>query len=483
MENKAFVSTFDSLVKKGLCSCIELKDGMRLGAAVSGGADSIALVTSLEHIVGKENLEVITVNHNIRPAEETCGDADYVEQYAQRLGVKCTRIEIPRGKITSLAKERKTGIEEAARLVRYEAFEQFVNKNNIDYLCLAHNKNDQCETVLMRFLQGSSSKGLQGIPLSRGKYIRPLLQIDRSLIEQYLTEQNIEWKTDSTNYDTAMFRNKIRRTIMPVLDKETEGWKTAVLSAADKARDDEEYFASAVKAALEQIDYDSRAEEVSFDEEKFRSLPKAIQRRIISLAVENSGAKERVPYSFTESIMAKESATFASSKQNGSNQQSIRIIAEAKGLESFVKDARIVIKPKSKLATESGFFVIIKEIGVTAAGPWTVEVSKPSQENGIQLYAKSEVLGKEGTIVLPQLEFPFAFKSRQCGDTIETAQKSQKPVQKIFEDWHMESSLQTEGYFDRDVIPVIQQLGGKQENVCVWGSLLGYGNWSVRKSL
>lgn len=473
MEKDTAVSTFDSLVKQGLCSCIEsgcsangpdCLEQKRFAAAVSGGADSIALVTALAHLVNRENLEVITVNHNIRPAEETCGDADYVEQYAAKLGVNCTRIEIPRGKIEALAKERKTGIEEAARLVRYEAFDSFAKEHNIDYLCLAHNRNDQCETVLMRFLQGSSFKGLQGIPSKRERYIRPLLQIDRSQIEQYLVSQNIEWKTDSTNSDTSLLRNKIRRKIMPLLDSEAQGWKTAVLSASEKAREDEEYLSLQAQNSLEQIEWLQSKEGISFDKEAFLSLPKAIQRRIAFTAIEKTCAKERVPYSFIQSVMQGKTA-------------------EAKGIEAVVKDKRIVVRTKSKLATESGFFVIIKEIGVTAAGPWNVEVSKNPQGSGLQLTAKSEVLGREGTIILPQLELPFAFKSRQYGDTIQTAQNGQKSIQKIFEDWHIESSQQTEGYFDRDVVPVIQVFGAEQKNVCVWGSLLGYDNWSVRTSL
>ena len=158
---------FEKKVYENLKSCglsfEEGADGSGLsapGAAVSGGADSISLLVSLSKIVtelktsGKaapEKLFVITVNHNIRPAEESGGDAQYVEELCQKLeketGIKivCQIVELERGAVEAEAQQRDRGTEDAARSLRYAAFEKFICQNQLDSLCLAHNRNDQLD--------------------------------------------------------------------------------------------------------------------------------------------------------------------------------------------------------------------------------------------------------------------------------------------------------------------------------------------------
>lgn len=484
MEKLSFVQEFDELTKAGLIKSLsaagEIKPftELKIAAAVSGGADSIALLTSLSHLVKNSSfLEVITVNHNIREEAETSGDASFVEEYAGKLGLSCTRVEIERGKIESLAVERKTGVEEAARFVRYEAFDTFCRQKNIDYICLAHNQNDQSETVLMRFLQGSSAGSLAGIPLSRQKFLRPLLGVDRNLIEKYLCEQNILWRTDSTNLETEMLRNKMRNTIIPVIEKEVPGWKTAVLSLSQKMREDEEYFSEQTELALKRINFTVSETDICFETIAFAKEAKSIQRRITARAVEKCCASERVPYSFTENIIGSAN-DFLLAKNNTSCNQKIFF---SKDLEARIDSTKITVSKKLKDATESGFFVIIKENGSVQAGPWNIEISSLGNGTSIELSAKNEEFNAEGTVVLKDVKFPFAIRSRQPGDSIEAADKSNRFVQKIFENWHVNSNAVTGEYFDRDIIPVIQELTTpSQKLICVWGSLCGYMNWIVK---
>ena len=181
---------FEQQVLKGLQTCkINLNqvasDGGSLGVAVSGGADSVSLLVSLCNLCKPCSvpLKVITVNHYIRQESETCGDVEYVKQLCQSLKDQCydvslTITELKKGQVASFADEKSIGIEAAARELRYEAFEKFIEQNNLTCLCLAHNKNDQLETLLMRFLQGAGTDSAAGIPQVRGKYIRPLLDIE-----------------------------------------------------------------------------------------------------------------------------------------------------------------------------------------------------------------------------------------------------------------------------------------------------------------
>ena len=148
--------------------------------------------------------------------------------------------ELEKGQVAALADKKSIGIEAAARELRYEAFENFIVQKDLKCLCLAHNKNDQLETLLMRFLQGAGTQSRSGIPQVRGKYVRPLLNIERAQIEEYLTQKNISWRNDSTNSDTSYLRNRIRSDLVPVLNEKFSGWDKAVLTGAQKAADDAE---------------------------------------------------------------------------------------------------------------------------------------------------------------------------------------------------------------------------------------------------
>ena len=258
------VELFEKKVTAELMQCgfaipTAAENHFAVGVAVSGGADSISLVTALRHILPQEiPLQVITVNHNLRPQEETDGDASYVELYCRSIMVPCTRIEIPRGKIIELASTQEMSVEEAARFLRYESFASFCKEKKISFFCIAHNKNDQVETVFMRFLRGSSV--LAGIPETRAlcegtRILRPLISTTRKEIEQYLAAQNIQFRTDKTNFDPAMFRNFIRTKVAPVIENEIHGWQNAVCLLAEKARDDDEALRALTEQSLGQIDF------------------------------------------------------------------------------------------------------------------------------------------------------------------------------------------------------------------------------------
>ena len=144
---------FEKKVEKSLLTCgVQFSDKLKIGAAVSGGADSVSLLLSLCSVLKNYSipLYVITINHNIRQKAETEGDAVFVEHLSRELQEKgfsvnyeCVTFE--EKQVAELSEVRKGGIEEAARFLRYEAFEKFILDNELDFLCLAHNKNDQLE--------------------------------------------------------------------------------------------------------------------------------------------------------------------------------------------------------------------------------------------------------------------------------------------------------------------------------------------------
>lgn len=462
----AFVDDFDSRLKKELSYLgVDFNIHKRIGAAVSGGADSISLLTSLSHIVPDDvDIFVITVNHNLREKKDTEGDAEFVQSYCKKMNIHCKRVDIPRGDILKQAEARNIGVEAAAREARYNIFADFAKEFNVSHICLAHNKNDQVETVLMRFLHGSGSESLSGIPMKRDLYIRPLLNVGRSDIEYYLELQKIEYCTDKTNFETVMLRNCIRNAIMPILDKECSGWQKAVLSLSAKMKDDETVLHSMAEKAYKNICC-KRDDVIILDMNLFCEEPRAIQRRILFMAFSAIGADSRIPYRLVSSVMNHlENKIFRSDIAYGNVWKE-----ESSGVSVTCNGSNIFVQKQKKIATESGFFVIIEEVGSYKVGNCFFDVKS---KDGDVIIAATNDLG-ENTISLKNLDFPFAIRSRQPGDEIRNSSGGYTSVMKILNDWKCGSV--------KDFIPVVQSLSSvEQDLICIWGEAFGFKNWIVR---
>ncbi len=203
-----------------------LAPGETVIVGLSGGADSCALLLSLRAL--GYSVCAIHVNHGIR-GEEALRDEEFARSLCISLSVPfyCERIDIPR-----TASEKKLSTETAARIERYRIFEEYSKKLSAK-IAVAHNKNDQAETVLMHLLRGSSLNGLCGMKYRNGNVIRPLLDVTRDEIEAYCKENGVDFVTDSTNLKTDASRNVMRLEILPTL---TALYPDAVSSITSCAR-------------------------------------------------------------------------------------------------------------------------------------------------------------------------------------------------------------------------------------------------------
>lgn len=455
VENMA--SNFEKKVLQGLNDSLSLcgvtLDGVdALGVAVSGGADSISLLYALKKILPEGKvLKAVTVNHNIRSLEETCGDADFVEETCRSIGVCCRRYEIPRGLILDLAKNDGLSIEDLARKIRYERFRDFIRNEHVDFLCLAHNRNDQIETVFMRMIQGSSD--LSGIPMARERYLRPLLKISRKEIEDYLDENSLRYRTDSTNSDDSMLRNKIRNRLVPFMDENFSGWQKGFDSISEKSFYDNKAIDALVHDSIEKIGCVEGDQGVTFDGGIFFSLPEAVKTRILMEFVMKLGAERRMPYSFIKRWC---SASYCRNKK----------FESSCGIELSFRDGRFSIAKKNRVATEEGFFAIIEEDGIFNVGDMDLCVKKSC--GGLLLSADGISLELEG------LDYPIAVRSRQSGDVVECGDGSFRSVSKILDNWKAKSL--------RDRIPLVQKIDGSLCGIkCIWGEVCGFENWIVSR--
>ncbi len=212
-----------------LSKSITLPTDKKLIVAFSGGADSLALL-ALSSKSGNE-VTAVYINHNIRPFSELTEEIELNRRNAKKLNVPLIVFTLKPGEIKTLAKEKKIGIEAAARHLRYRILEEYRKKINADYILTAHHREDQVETVLMRIMDSSPFSSYGGISEKNGNILRPMLNWSKDEILSYLEDNNFEFSFDSTNNDIAFRRNYIRRNIIPLL---SENEKEMILRIASK---------------------------------------------------------------------------------------------------------------------------------------------------------------------------------------------------------------------------------------------------------
>lgn len=178
---------------------------------LSGGADSICLATLLK-IFGYDVI-VTHVNHNLR-GDEALRDENFVRNFAKENNMG---FELLSADIEKIAKDKKISCEMAGRNVRYDFFEELSQKYHTEYIAVAHNMNDNAETILMNIIQGASVNGQKGIVPINKKIKRPLLCVTREEIENYLKEMSISYVNDSTNFKDIYTRNFVRNQLIPVI--------------------------------------------------------------------------------------------------------------------------------------------------------------------------------------------------------------------------------------------------------------------------
>jgi tRNA(Ile)-lysidine synthase len=210
----------------------------RVGAAVSGGADSVCLLHVLHELAPRlgVTIHVLHLDHGLRGAA-SAGDAGFVRELAVSLGLPVHSEAVDLRSSTG-------NLEQAGRSARREFFLRLCSEGVIDRIATGHTRSDQAETVMYRLLRGSGTAGLAGIlPVTAEGFVRPLLDCSRADVEAYLRDNGLAWREDATNRDRVFVRNRIRHELMPVLVRDYNPSVQEVLAAtASVARDEEEFW-------------------------------------------------------------------------------------------------------------------------------------------------------------------------------------------------------------------------------------------------
>jgi len=278
-----------------------LQPGDRIAVAVSGGADSVALLRALMELRSELGvvLSVAHFNHGIRGADSDA-DESFTKALAESLGLE---FHADSGSTPAHAQGNKSSLETAARELRHRWFAELIAGGKADKIATAHTLDDQAETILMRVVRGSGTRGLAGIaPWQREKFlVRPLLGVSRSEVESYLASLNQPWREDATNRDLAHTRNRVRHELLPLLEQNyNPGIRHTLADLGEVARAEEEYWEQETAVLFSRLVREGKptrgggrsagqSEALAVDLAALTGIPLAARRRLVRAMGEHFG--------------------------------------------------------------------------------------------------------------------------------------------------------------------------------------------------
>ena len=246
---------------------------------LSGGADSVALLHALSCMKKEYDWDItaVHIHHGLR-GEEADQDALFAVDLCRKLGTPCI---VRRYDVKAEAAARKLGEEETGRLLRYEVFREIAGENG--YVAVAHHRQDQAETVLMRLCRGTGLKGLGGMSPVRGNICRPLLFCSREEIEAYCRENELKWREDTTNQEDRYTRNKLRLKVLPVLEEVNPRAVAHIAETAELLSLEEDFLEQQAAVCYENVKL--AGAEVTLHRQKLLELHPAMRKRVLRKAM------------------------------------------------------------------------------------------------------------------------------------------------------------------------------------------------------
>lgn len=272
----------------------------RVLVALSGGADSVALLRVLYGMKEQYSLDIYVghMNHQFR-GKEADKDAAFCKKLAEDLGLDISYCEID---VPKIADEKGISPEEAGRQERYAFFMKIASKKNINKIATGHNRDDQAETVLMRAIRGSGMTGLGGIsPLRKMRgftIIRPLIEVTRKEINEFIRGARLEFRHDSSNDEVIFTRNKIRHELIPYLEKDfNPNIKEVLANMAENLRLENDFLEKFAKRKFRSMSKKNTSGEIRINIKSLKRQPEAIKKRILRRALEElKGDLRRLTY-------------------------------------------------------------------------------------------------------------------------------------------------------------------------------------------
>jgi tRNA(Ile)-lysidine synthase len=245
------------------------------------------------------DIHAVYVNHNLRP-DETPAETAFCRSLCEGLGIAFMQRSVD---VVLFSKARRMNLQEAARELRYQAFQDAAHEVKADRIALAHTADDQAETFIMRLLRGAGPAGLSGIPVRRGKIIRPLLEVQRSEIDCFLKEKEIAPVTDSSNLREDYFRNMVRMSIMPLLKRSNPNLVHSLVTTMTILQEEERYFAVLVTKTLMKLISRKTGRRIELFLAPLESMDKVILRRVLRRVIQETEGLRGVGFKHIEDII------------------------------------------------------------------------------------------------------------------------------------------------------------------------------------
>lgn len=412
-----------------------LEPGARVLVALSGGADSVGLLHLLRELERDGFLTVAGLGHFNHQLRGTAADED--EQFCRDTGAALgIPVEVGSAPVRELAREQGRSVEDAARIARYAFLERAADAVHADVIAVGHTRDDQAETFLLRLLRGAGPRGLAGIRPRSGRVVRPLIEIGRAALREYVEQRRLAFREDATNADVAIPRNRVRHELIAYLQREFSPAIVDVLAReAAIARDDEDRLQrEAIDLAPSVVLSESKpGEPVEVDADALTSLHPAIASRVARLALANLSDGRFVGYehviAFLDFVRDGAAGSELSLPGQQASHRGNRVVLKAAGLPRRSREAAAAglsrrsreaatagLSRRSREAAKAGnsFQVPLSipgEVTLSRQG-WAISAERLDGRPPGPLTARGDVVAVSATALNP----PLTVRSRRPGD-------------------------------------------------------------------
>ncbi|MGH9377532.1 MAG: tRNA lysidine(34) synthetase TilS [Terriglobia bacterium] len=382
--------------------------GERVGVAVSGGPDSVLLLCFMSQFAVENGLclSVVHFNHHLRGGESN-EDERFV---AARAGELKLDFYHAGADVARAARETKKSLEVAARELRYRFFFSLIRQGKTDKIATAHTASDQAETVLLRLLRGAGTRGLSGIfPVLEGRVVRPFLGITRTEVEREIERRSLAFRIDRSNSDLRFARNKIRHSLLPLLEREFNPEIVSILKQfADRARDDEAFLEQQAADIARPWRVREGLEE-RIPARPFAQFPAALQRRVLRQMIASCGGLPRSTASHIELVRR-----FSATAQSG------KTLTLPVGVEAHKEFGWLVIRRKSEEPQPADFSFPLSppaELAIPAIPGGLLKVYYETAENAGRKQLERTYNGTEGVCLdAEKYQGPLVLRNWRPGD-------------------------------------------------------------------
>jgi tRNA(Ile)-lysidine synthase len=430
---------------------LKIPGDSRIIIAYSGGPDSTALLYSLHSIKHEFLFDLCCayLNHGLRSESELDRETATLKKVTAALRVELLIGNIPPGFLEAEARKQKRSLEDVARRKRYTFLSGLLKQRKGNYIALGHNADDQAETLIMRFFQGSGPPGLRGIKAIRGTIIRPLLSCSRSEILAYLAARKAVFIHDSSNTDMRFLRNRIRHRLIPLIKEVFPGFGRALSSFRVKNDYADEFIQ---KQAAEYLVWKRTVNGFCIPEEKFFHSPPIIRlyslyNRIDEIVKKNSEYdKARVPFRFLRPLL----------KTAGPGTQKTRLCGF--GLIVYIKDQMLFLERDVVVPVKKDYVIEVKP-----DNEYIIETKEQYYRFVVTTDAEKE---RDFSLTTEKINQPLILRTRRPGDCIDFGW-GHKKLKKLFNERKIPP-------VDRDFIPLLVD---KKGVVVIIGTPFGLNNF------